>query len=102
MLPSWLVPHLSSLTGSQPYGNGRVTIGFGFDALWLPKDIVVSTFNKVREIGIKLITTHYINTNHPMSSPHPIPFCDAQIAPSDHPQIPPQPLQSQPSPPTTS
>lgn len=33
-------------------------LGWAFDSLFLPKEIVVSMYQQVRKMGIKLITTH--------------------------------------------
>jgi hypothetical protein len=51
--------HLFKLAGGQPYGNGRVHIGFGFDYWFLPKEAVVGVFTALREAGVKLFTSHY-------------------------------------------
>lgn len=53
---------MADLAKSQPYGDGRVSIAFGFDWYFLPKQMIVDLFNKVRALGIKLITSHYTNT----------------------------------------
>jgi hypothetical protein len=51
--------HIFGLARSQPYGNGRVQIGFGFDDWFLPKEAVVGIFSGLRQAGIKLFTSHY-------------------------------------------
>lgn len=53
---------LTELVEKAPLAHGRVQLGFGFDGLFLPKDIVVSLFKRVKSLGIKLITTHYIHS----------------------------------------
>lgn len=53
---------LEHLAHKQPFGEGRVRLGFGFDGYYLPKETVVDLFNRVRGLGIKLITSHYTNT----------------------------------------
>jgi len=47
-----------SLASKAPFGDGRVQLGFGFDVLHLPKDIVVGLYRKVRSLGVDLITLH--------------------------------------------
>ena len=51
--------HLFELARGQPYGNGRVNIGFGFDYWFLPKEAVTGIFSSLRGAGIKLFTSHY-------------------------------------------
>ncbi|MCJ1231397.1 hypothetical protein MMC12_008074 [Toensbergia leucococca] len=58
ILPDWVMQGLETLAEAQPFGNGRVRLGFAFDGLFLPKWMVVDLFDKVRALGIKLITTH--------------------------------------------
>jgi cytosine/adenosine deaminase-related metal-dependent hydrolase len=58
-LPSWLWQQLESLAKGQPFGNGRVSLGFGFDLWALPRDTVIDMWTKVREWGVKLTTSHY-------------------------------------------
>lgn len=59
LLPPWLWEQLESLAKSQPFGRGRVMLGFGYDLWALPKEKVVALWGKVRGWGIKLLTTHY-------------------------------------------
>ena len=59
ILPDSTMAHLFELARGQPYGNGRVHIGFGFDYWFLPKDAVVDIFSGLRSAGIKLFTSHY-------------------------------------------
>jgi hypothetical protein len=58
-LPDWFSEHLEELASSQPFGNGRVYLGLGFDLYFLPKEVVISLFKQIRNLGIKLITSHY-------------------------------------------
>ncbi|GKZ19848.1 hypothetical protein AbraIFM66951_007778 [Aspergillus brasiliensis] len=59
-LDDWVVKQLSDLASAAPYGDGRVDIGLGFDGLMLPKDVVVSLYDRARKAGTKVITTHYV------------------------------------------
>lgn len=56
----WAAEQLADLAANQPFGNGRVRLGVAFDAYYLPKDVVVSLFEKARGLGVKLFTSHYV------------------------------------------
>lgn len=53
---------LEDLATRLPCAEGRVKLAFAFDWYFLPKEVVTSIFEKVRGLGIKLITSHYTNT----------------------------------------
>ncbi|KAJ4007629.1 hypothetical protein NW752_010295 [Fusarium irregulare] len=59
ILPTWAFEQLESLANSQPFGDGRVSLGFGFDMWFLPKERIIQIWDKARNLGIKLFTTHY-------------------------------------------
>lgn len=69
MLPDWFADLLRDMAGKQPFGEGRVQLGFGFDSFDLPKETVVQMYNRVRQMGIKVITSHHIHGPIGMSSP---------------------------------
>ncbi|KAJ6606051.1 hypothetical protein DFH09DRAFT_1119187 [Mycena vulgaris] len=58
-MPDWVHSQLLDLARQQPFGDGRVRLGFAFDGFFLPKEIVVGIYEQVRDLGIKLITSHY-------------------------------------------
>lgn len=60
LIPDWFMRQLGELATQQPFGNGRVYLGWGFDLLSLPSEVVVPMYEKVRKMGIKLITTHML------------------------------------------
>ncbi|KAE8451450.1 hypothetical protein EG329_004079 [Mollisiaceae sp. DMI_Dod_QoI] len=60
MLPDWVMSTMSELASKAPFGDGRITLGLAFDGFWYPKEVVVDLFTKARDMGIKLITTHYV------------------------------------------
>jgi hypothetical protein len=60
LLPSWLWEQLVQLSQLQPFGAGRVQLGFAFDGYHMPKEILLKLFSLVRASGIKLITSHYV------------------------------------------
>lgn len=60
LLADWVLETLNELAKNSPFGEGRVQLGFGFDGFFLPKEIVISLFEKVRALGIKVITTHFV------------------------------------------
>lgn len=51
--------HIFELAKQQPFGNGRVQLGFGFDYWFLPKEAVVGIFSGLRHAGVKFFTSHY-------------------------------------------
>ncbi|KAF7364155.1 Metallo-dependent hydrolase [Mycena sanguinolenta] len=59
LVPDWVHSQLTELAQKQPFGDGRVRLGFAFDGYYLPKDAIIALFEKVRALGIKLITSHY-------------------------------------------
>lgn len=59
MLPSWALGQLEQLAKDGPFANGRVNIGLAFDAFFLPKKAVVDLYERSRQAGTKLITSHY-------------------------------------------
>lgn len=59
IMPESSMAHIFELAKSQPYGNGRVQIGFGFDYWFLPKEAVTGIFAGLRSAGVKLFTSHY-------------------------------------------
>ncbi|PCH04011.1 Amidohydrolase 1 [Penicillium occitanis (nom. inval.)] len=60
LLPDWWHATLTSLAKSAPYGDGRVSLGVGFDQFQLPKEEVMNLYEKARELGVKLMTSHYV------------------------------------------
>lgn len=59
-LPSWLFPQMKDFTSRGPFGQDeRVQIGFFFDSYALPQDMIVKTLSYVRELGVKVITSHF-------------------------------------------
>lgn len=59
-VPDWSIKQLEELAAQQPFGDGRVYLGWGFDLFFLPKEMVVAMYGQVRKLGIKLITTHVV------------------------------------------
>ncbi|KAH7142014.1 hypothetical protein EDB81DRAFT_691484 [Dactylonectria macrodidyma] len=70
IMPDSTMAHLFELARGQPYGNGRVHIGFGFDYWFLPQDAVVGIFSGLRRAGVKLFTSHY--AKNPTFGQHPL------------------------------
>jgi hypothetical protein len=59
-LPSWLMWQLENLARRAPFGDdGMVQLGFFFDSYFLPKQVLVETFQKMRELGVKVISSHF-------------------------------------------
>lgn len=59
LLDDWVLRQFERLGAQAPFGDGRVQLGLAFDGFMLPRDQVISLYNKAREIGTKVITTHY-------------------------------------------
>ncbi|KAG5744112.1 hypothetical protein H9Q70_013179 [Fusarium xylarioides] len=58
--PDWLLPQMDSLAAKAPFGDDkRVQLGFFFDSYFLPENFIAETLNRVKEAGVKLITSHY-------------------------------------------
>lgn len=56
------MPRLLELIEQQNESD-LVSIGFGHDAYFLPKEVIVGLFNKLRQAGIKLFTSHDVQNN---------------------------------------
>ena len=69
LLPPWVMSTLEELVGHSTLLNSRVQLGFAFDGAWLPKEVIVNTFDKVKSLGINLITTHYVRNGSMRVSP---------------------------------
>jgi hypothetical protein len=59
MLKEWVMKEFEELALKAPFANERVQLGFAFDGMWLPKEVLVPLFEKVKGLGVKTITTHY-------------------------------------------
>lgn len=86
LLPPWVMSTLEELVAHKSPADSRVQLGFAFDGLWLPKEVIVSTFDKVKSLGIKVITTHFVHTSSSCMSPPPPPqsptTANSMIAPN--------------------
>jgi hypothetical protein len=59
IMPQSSMDTLFELAQKQPFGGGRVTLGFGFDYWFLPQEAVTGIFGALRNAGIKNFTGHY-------------------------------------------
>lgn len=59
VLDEWVMKTFEELAGKAPFANERVQLGFAFDGMYLPKEVLAPLFEKVKGLGIKTITTHY-------------------------------------------
>lgn len=50
---------LETLASQAPFGNGRVHLGFGMDEFSPSKESNLAVFDKVKSLGINVITSHY-------------------------------------------
>lgn len=55
------MPNLALLAKSKHISpkDSRVTMGFGFDFYFLPKEFVLDIFRRVRSFGIRTVTSHW-------------------------------------------
>jgi hypothetical protein len=60
-LPPWVLSTLEELVVHKSLVDSRIQLGFAFDGAWLPKEVIVNLFNKVKSLGIKVITAHYVH-----------------------------------------
>ena len=61
-LPAWVMETFEKLATSHPLNDpeSRVQLGLGFDFYHLPKEVVLGVFDKVKSLGTKVITSHFI------------------------------------------
>ncbi|UQC87892.1 uncharacterized protein CLUP02_13413 [Colletotrichum lupini] len=86
IMPDSSMAHIFELAKAQPYGNGRVQIGFGFDYWFLPKEAIVGIFNGLRHAGIKLFTSHYAkNPTFGLDASEKAKLAETQVAVSSTP-----------------
>lgn len=62
LLDDWVVDHLKVMGAAAPFGDGRVQWGLAFDGFMLPKEQVVPLYEQARDLGAKVITTHYVRS----------------------------------------
>ncbi|KAH6711853.1 hypothetical protein BKA61DRAFT_97266 [Leptodontidium sp. MPI-SDFR-AT-0119] len=60
-LAPWVIDLLDELAAKAPFGDdGKVSLGFAFDDLYLPKEVLAGIYGRVKSLGIKVNTTHYV------------------------------------------
>lgn len=61
-LPDWVMEAFEQLAASKALTDpqSRVQLGFGWDFHFLPQEVTKSIFAKVRSLGAKVITSHFI------------------------------------------
>ena len=66
VLPDWTTRQLEKYAAAHPWtggpDQGRITIGLGFDAYYLPQEVFAGVITHAREHGVKLITSHEVNS----------------------------------------
>lgn len=62
LLPSWVMEAFERLAKSKflTDPDSRVRLGFGFDFYFLPQQVVQGIFAKVKSLGVKVITSHFV------------------------------------------
>ncbi|CVK97581.1 related to cytosine deaminase and related metal-dependent hydrolases [Fusarium mangiferae] len=61
MLAPWVMDEIQELGKKAPFGDGRVTMGLAFDLWFLPEQVVKDLFDRAREVGVELATTHAVS-----------------------------------------
>ncbi|GAB7353943.1 hypothetical protein MBLNU459_g4547t2 [Dothideomycetes sp. NU459] len=60
-LEPWVLSTFDALAAAAPFGdNGTVTLGFGFDGWFLPREAIHSLFARVKRAGVQTVTTHCV------------------------------------------
>lgn len=66
------MPTFDRLAAQAPWADGRVTLGFAFDAFhYLPQEVLAQLMTKIAEHSIELTTCHYVRG--PVQAPTSIP-----------------------------
>ena len=59
-LEPWMFEQLAKLGSQAPFGpGGRVQLGLAFDGWFLPKEMISDVFQRAKDAGVKLVTTHF-------------------------------------------
>ncbi|KAF2017811.1 Metallo-dependent hydrolase [Aaosphaeria arxii CBS 175.79] len=61
-LEAWVMDTFEQLASEGPWGNGRVTLGFGFDSWFLPREVIADIFGKVKKAAVKTVTVHWASS----------------------------------------
>ncbi|KAI1038672.1 hypothetical protein LB505_011356 [Fusarium chuoi] len=61
MLAPWVMDEIQELGKEAPFGEGRVTMGLAFDLWFLPEQVIKDLFDRAREAGVELATTHAVS-----------------------------------------
>lgn len=62
LLDDWVIENFERLGVLAPFGNGRVQLGLAFDGFMLPKEQVISLYERARKLGAQVITLHYVQS----------------------------------------
>ena len=63
-VPNWFLPQLEEVCKLPAVVNSdRVSVGLGFDSYHLPQDQVAGILGAARDMGVKLITSHWRRNN---------------------------------------
>ncbi|KAF3928799.1 hypothetical protein ABW21_db0207483 [Orbilia brochopaga] len=60
ILAPWFMEQFHKLAAGGPYADGRVSLGFAYDALFMPPEVNQQIFKSVRDAGAKIITLHWM------------------------------------------
>ncbi|KAM0546278.1 hypothetical protein ACHAPJ_010962 [Fusarium lateritium] len=58
--PEWLMTQMDAFAKQAPFASDqRVQLGFFFDSYFLPQNAIAETLGHVKDLGVKLIMSHY-------------------------------------------
>lgn len=60
-IPSWFMPTLKEIANQRPLGDGRISLGLGFDSYGEPQEKIESIFSELRANDLQLITSHHVH-----------------------------------------
>lgn len=75
VFPEWWWEQMRRFAREQPFAEGRIKLGLGWDSFYLPREMVVNVFEEIRGMGVKLITCHHVSTPTLSTSPSPLSLC---------------------------
>lgn len=62
LLADWVISTFLDIAKGGPYAEDRVNIALNFDALFLPKEVVLPVFQAAKKAGVGYFMSHYVNT----------------------------------------
>jgi hypothetical protein len=60
-VPAWFMDALEDMLRQRQLGDGRISLGLGFDSFEIPQEEVEEVFAQVRRGNLQLITSHHLH-----------------------------------------